>query len=152
MIARRFIAATVLAVAVFGSASAQDYGTPAEAQAMAEAAAAYVEEVGPEAAFDAFTNSDAWKDGDLYVFVNDLEGVVVAHGADPSLVGQNLWDTADINGFYFIRAMVAIETTGWVYYVWPDPLTGEQTPKTSYIIRIGNFVLGVGAYLIDGAG
>ncbi len=150
MIARRFIAIAFISVAALGVANAQEeYGTPEEAQAMAEAAAAYVEEVGDEAAFEAFTNDAAWKDRDLYVFVNDLDGLVFAHGADPSLVGQNLWDTTDINGFHFVRAMVAIDPTGWVDYVWPDPLTGEQTPKTSYIIRIGDYVLGVGAYLID---
>ena len=143
---RRLFIAAAFSLAAFGVANAQEHGTPAEAQAMAEAAAAYVAEVGQETAFEAFTTSDDWKDRDLYVFVVGLDGITAAHGADPTRVGLDQRDLTDVNGFHFIQAMLGIETAGWVDYIWPDPLTGQNEPKTSYIIRIGDFVLGVGAY------
>ena len=127
-------------------ADSEGRGTPAEAQAMAEAAAAYLQAEGADTAFAAFTDSPSWKDRDLYVFVNDGAGVVLAHGGNPSLVGQNLWDQTDVNGFYFVRAIAMIETTGWVDYVWPNPLNGLEEPKSSFIVRIDDYFVGVGAY------
>jgi len=121
-------------------------GTPAEAQAMAEAAAVYLQAEGADTAFAAFTDSPSWKDRDLYVFVNNEDGIVLAHGGDPTLVGQNLWDQTDVNGFYFVRAIAGIETTGWVDYVWANPLNGLEEPKSSYIVRIDDYFVGVGAY------
>lgn len=128
------------------TANSEDRGTPAEAQAMAEAAAVYLQAEGADIAFAAFTDSPSWKDRDLYVFVNDEDGIVLAHGGDPALVGQNLWDQTDVNGFYFVRAIAGIETTGWVDYVWANPLNGLEEPKSSFIVRIDDYFVGVGAY------
>lgn len=128
------------------AADSEDRGTPAEAQATAEAAAVYVQAEGADTAFAAFTDNPSWKDRDLYVFVNNEDGIVLAHGGNPALVGQDLWDQTDVNGYYFVRAIAAIETTGWVNYVWPNPLNGLEEPKSSYIVRIGDFLVGVGAY------
>jgi cytochrome c len=130
------------------SAPAQDRAAVDEAQAMAEAAAAFLEAEGPETAFAAFTADEAWRDRDLYVFVFDLDGISVAHGGDPTLVGQDLTALTDVNGFMFVQAFLAIESTGWVDYVWLNPLTGVEEPKTSYIVRGGDYILGVGAYVI----
>jgi cytochrome c len=127
-------------------ADSGDRGTPAEARAMAEAAAVYLQAEGADTAFTAFTDSPSWKGRDLYVFVNDEDGIVLAHGGDPTLVGQNLWDQTDVNGFYFVRAIAGIETTGWIDYVWANPLNGLEEPKSSYIVRIDDYFVGVGAY------
>ena len=135
-------AALVLGVSACGEKKA----TPEHAKAMALKAAAYLEEAGPEKAFDAFTNSPDWKDGDLYVFVSDNDGVLVAHGFNPELVGTNSFDLTDADGKYFIREFIAITDQGWVDYKWKSPTTGEIEDKTSYVVRAGDYVVGVGAY------
>ncbi len=42
---------------------------------------------------------------------------------------------------------VKADGSGWVDYVWDHPTKGEQTPKTSYVIGIGeNQLIGAGVY------
>ena len=120
--------------------------TPDDAKAFAEKAAAYLEEVGPDEAFDAFTNSEEWKDGDLYVFVNNTEGVSLAHGFQPELIGTNELDVPDADGKLYVHDIVAIQDAGWVDYKWQSPATGEMLEKTSYIVRVDDYLVGVGAY------
>ena len=128
------------------AATAQDRGTPEQAQAMAEEAAAYFQAQGPDAAFDAFNDGATFHDRDLYVFVLDGEGNVAAHGGNANLVGRNVIDLRDPSGRQFIREMVAVGATGWVEYQWQDPQSGSVEDKTTYVINVGDFVLGVGAY------
>ena len=137
-------AALVLSVAACGKS--EKTATPEDAKAMALKAAAYLKEVGPEKAFDAFTNSPDWKDGDLYVWADDKNGVSVAHGFQPELVGTNELDVPDADGKYYMHDVVAIEDQGWVDYKWKSPTTGEIVPKTSYIVHVGDYFIGVGAY------
>lgn len=145
------IAVLGLAVALTVSVRAQETrATLEEAQAMAEAAATYLREVGPDIAYSAFTFDEAWRDRDLYVFVIDGDGVNRAQGADPGLVGTDEWDITDPNGVKIVQEMLTITDTGWVDYVWPDPLTGTDVAKRSFIIRVDDVVVGVGAYLAAG--
>lgn len=145
---RAVIASVVLAVAMFATgAHAQERGTVAEAQAMAEAAAAYLIAQGPEVAYPAFNDAPEWHDRDLYVFVIDPTGTNLAHGANHALIGTDLTGLVDRNGVYFVQEFLKVETAGWVGYVYTDPLTGTDEPKSSYIIRVGDLIVGVGAYL-----
>src|SRR6185503_9261545 len=81
--------------------------TPEQAQAMAEKAAAYLEQNGPEKAFAAIEDrAGEFRDGDLYVFVHDSSGLVVAHGGYSTLRGKNTLGLTDIDGKPFVREMV----------------------------------------------
>ncbi len=150
--ATKLAAAVTFAAALTAApALAQDtYATLEEAQAMAERAAAYLLEVGPEEAYEAFTFSEEWRDRDLYVFVIDNEGVNRAQGADPDRVGTPEWDLTDANGVLIVQEMLAVDDTGWVDYIWPNPVTGVEEPKRSYIVRVDDVIVGVGAYLAAG--
>lgn len=139
-----FVLAAALALGV--TACGEKQASSEDAKAMALKAAAFLEEAGPEAAFDAFTNSPEWKDGDLYVFAADNNGLLVAHGFNPELIGSNSLDLTDADGKYFVREFVAVTDQGWVDYKWKSPTTGEIEDKTSYIVRAGDYVVGVGAY------
>lgn len=146
---RAAVAALFVAMGVFATgAGAQERGTPAEAQAMAEAAAAYLTANGPEIAYPAFNDGPEWHDRDLYVFVIADGGVNLAHGANPALIQTNIADLVDRNGVYFVREFLEVETAGWIDYVYTDPITGLDEPKTSYVIRLGDLIVGVGAYLL----
>ncbi len=131
----------------FGPSLAQDRGTPEEAKAMAEAAAALYRSQGAEAAFEAFNNSPDFRDRDLYVFALDREGATMAHGASHTLIGRNVAGVRDPAGHRFVQDFLAVDDTGWVEYQWRNPATGNVEDKITYIINLGRHIIGVGAYL-----
>ncbi len=129
-------------------AVAEDYGSPDEAKAMTEKAAAFLSANGPQKAFAAFTQgTDGFKDRDLYVFVYNDSGICQAHGGTPALVGKNLLELKDFTGFPIIRKIVAVKDAEWIDYLWKSPASGKVEKKHAYIKRVGDFTLGVGAYL-----
>ena len=129
-----------------GPAPAQDYGSLEEAQAMAEQAVALFHSDGAEAAFTAFNTAPAFHDRDLYVFVIDTDGTMAAHGANETLRGRNILDLRDPSGSLFVREFLDVEEADWVAYQWQNPQTGLVEHKTSYIVNVGDYVIGVGAY------
>ena len=58
-----------------------------------------------------------------YPYILDLKGKMIVH---PDLEGQNLYNTKDANGNYFIRKMIS-EKNGSISYLWMNP--GEKKPK-----------------------
>lgn len=136
----------VLALVVPQAGRAADHATPDEAKAMAIKAAAFLKEKGPDKAFPAFDKDPAWHDRDLYVFVQDNNGVVLAHGTIPALIGKKLINLKDVDGKPFVQEMVAVKDAAWVDYKWQNPETKTIDQKTSYVIRVGDYTVGVGAY------
>jgi methyl-accepting chemotaxis protein len=131
------------------TAGAGDMGTPDEAKAMSEKAAALVNQTG-EAAFVTFAAEDGgFVTKDLYVFCMDLDGKMLSHAKKPDLVGKNLKDFNKYGDLLF-QDMIAVASssgTGWVDYSWPYPGTEEIREKTSYIVMNDKgFFCGVGAY------
>jgi hypothetical protein len=97
----------------------------------------------------------AWKSGQWYIFVNDIEKhTAVCHPARPDLVGQNVFDIRDTNGKYLTREMesaVAGAGSGWVEYVWPRPGQTTSEPKTAYVVAVTGpdgrrYLVGSGGY------
>jgi cytochrome c len=137
-----------LALLLSPIAHAAGQATPEEAKAMAVKAAEYLKVVGPEKAFAEFDAKDGpWHDRDLYVIVQNSQGVMVAHGTNGGLVGKNVLDLKDVEGKPFNRDTQAIKDSGWVDFKWQNPLTKAVEPKTQYIIRVGDYLVGVGAYV-----
>ena len=138
-----FAAALGLSMSAFAAGQA----TPDEAKTMAIKAADYLKAVGPEKAFAEFdAKGNAWHDRDLYVIVQDNKGVMVAHGTNPGLIGKSVLDLKDVDGKPFNRDTQAIKDSGWVDFKWLNPVTKAVEPKTQYIIRVGDYLVGVGAY------
>ena len=101
---------------------------------------------GAEKAFPEFDKGAAFHDRDLYVMVYDQAGKCVSHGANAGLIGKSLIDLKDTDGTYLIKALVAVQDAGWIDYKWPNPVTKKIAPKTTYVIRVGDYHVGVGAY------
>ena len=148
----RHLAAILLATfaAVFSS-TAGEFGTRDEAVAMVKRVQAEFATAGAEETFKAVNDKSnaAFHDRDLYVFVYDLNGLNVAHGARPALVGKNLISLKDQNGVYLIQEMIALAKgpgSGWVDYKWPNPITDKIEDKSSYIEKMGDYFVGVGVY------
>ncbi len=124
--------------------------TPDQAKALSQAAAAYIEQVGAEKAFAAFTKREgAFVDGELNVFCYDRNGVNKAEGGNPALAGRNLLHIKDPDGAEPVALIVRQgfeQSTGWVVFMWPNPVSKKIEGKTAYLIRTNDVVCGVGYY------
>jgi cytochrome c len=127
-------------------AQATEFGQREDAIAMVERAKASFKKNGAAATFKAITErSDGFHDRDLYAFVYDMKGKVVAHGGDARLVGQGRLDLHDENGKPIVSEMIKTAQRygkGWVDYCWPNPVSVED--MTSFVERLdANYVVGV---------
>ena len=145
---RRSLLVLAILSGLYGiGARAGEHATPDEAKAMAIRAAQYLKEVGPEKAFSAFDAATGpWHDRDLYVFVNDASCKTLAHGGNSALIGKTLANLKDVEGKPFIQEIAAIKDAGWVDYKWQNPVTKTIEPKVTYVVRVGEYSVGVGAY------
>lgn len=147
----RTLTVLFLAVVLSVSAMAQDHGNKDEAKAMVNAALAHIKEAGNTKAFADFnTDKATWIKKDLYVVVQDLKGVVLAHGANEKLVGKNLIDFKDQNGKLFVQELISVGSKGegWVDYDFTNPTSKKVEGKSSFVKRIPGFdgIVLVGVY------
>jgi cytochrome c len=128
-------------------AHAAGQATPDEAKAMAVKAAEYLKSAGPDKAFPDFDAKDgSWHDRDLYVYVLDNNGVMLAHGSNPGLIGKTVLEVKDVDGKPMTRETLAVKDAGWVNFKWQNPLTKAVEPKVVYVVRVGDYFVEVGAY------
>jgi signal transduction histidine kinase len=133
-------------------ASAAEKGSADEAVAMTKKAAAYLKANGKDKAFAEFANpaNKDFHDRDLYVYVYDMNGVSLAHGANPKMVGKNLLDMRDGDGKYIIKGFIDVANSaagkGWVEYKWPNPVTKTVDPKAGYVEKVDGLIVGSGIY------
>lgn len=133
-------------VLVAGAASAADRATPDEAKALAVKAAEYLKANGPEKALAAFNDPQGgFRDRDLYVVVEDKDAVLLAHPKE-ALRGKSMLNMKDVDGKAFGKEIAEVETEGWVEYKYQNPDTKKVEQKQTYAIRVGDLVVGVGAY------
>lgn len=130
---------------------ASEFGTREEAVAMVKRVQEKFRTDGPEATFKAVTDQSIkeFHDRDLYPFIYDLNGLNVAHGARPALVGKNLVSLKDQDGKYLIKEIIGIvmdQGSGWINYKWPNPITNKIEDKSSYVEKMGDYLVGVGVY------
>ncbi len=90
--------------------------------------------------------------GSGYFFINDLNGMTIAHGENHELEGVNNYDLQDSRGAYIIRDMINIvESSGSSYYeyYWLNPASGNEEVKVSYVSRITgtDYFIGAGFYV-----
>jgi len=140
-----------LFIPALGYAQGQGWiGTPVEAKKMVEKAVIYVLSHSPEEALNEFNRPNGkfrWRD--LYVFACTPAGVVAAH-PDARLIGRNMYEIADIQGKAFWKDIVDLANSrgsGWVDYLYLDPMTGREEFKITYFRKVGNLIVCCGAYL-----
>jgi cytochrome c len=149
---KAWVTAAALSLALCGIASAATQkGNRQEAVAMVKRAVAMVKTEGREKAFAAISdpaNTD-FHDRDLYIYVYDFNGVVLAHGNNPQMVGTPRIALRDMEGKFMIKEMITLAKTrggGWINYKWPNPVTKTVELKEGYIERVDDFLIGSGAY------
>lgn len=150
VISAALVAFALLLMPAAGFAAA-DKGTADEAKAMVEKAATLLKDAGPDKAFAAFddpANKD-FHDRDLYIFVRSMDGNTVAHGANKGMIGHTNLDLKDADGKPYNKEMIDLATSkgsGWVDYRWVNPVSHKIEPKSSFIEKVGDYVVGAGFY------
>jgi signal transduction histidine kinase len=142
------VALAALVVAHLAVAAAN--GTADEAKAMVDKAVPMLAQDGKDKAFPIFDDPQGpFVDRDLYLFVLDMTGTTVAHGTNKALIGKSLLNLKDADGKLFIQELLEVAKTkgeGWVDYKWPNPVTKKVEAKSSYIKKVGDYVVGCGIY------
>ena len=145
-------AALALAVALPAAAQNKSTGTAAEATAMVGKAIAHIKKVGRDKAFADFNNkSGPFTDRDLYVVVYDMKGKVLAHGANDKMIGKDVIELRDNDGKYFVKERVEMmsksaDAKGWQDYKFMNPVTRQIEPKSMYLQRYDDVIVGAGIY------
>ena len=143
------VALSLLALST--NAFAADKGNKEEAVAMVKRAVALIKSDGKEKAFAAISDpaNTAFHDRDLYVYVYDLNGVALAHGNNPKMVGKPLIGLKDNEGKPMIKEMVDLakaKGSGWVDFKWPNPVTKTVEAKSGYVEKVDDMLVGSGIY------
>ncbi len=125
-------------------------GTANDAQQLVDKGVALIASKGTQKAFAEFADpAGEFIKRDLYLFVYDLGGKVLAHGGNPSLVGKSMIDAKDANGKLFIRERIEIASahgSGWQDYMFSNPESNVVENKTSFIRKVDNMIIGCGVY------
>ena len=81
---------------------------------------------------------------EMYIFVLDFEGTMLAHGINSKYVGENFTEVKDPDGRFFIKEIIEaanMEPNGWVEYKWFNPATKEWDSKTTYFEVVDDLIL-----------
>lgn len=141
---------TLLLVCFSGSVFAAEFGTKTEAEALVKKAVAFIKENGKDKAFAEFSNPKGkFIDKDLYIFVYDMNGKCVAHGANQKMIGKDLAEMKDPDGKFYVKERIEIAKTkgkGWQDYKYTNPISKKIENKTAYIEKTDNYIVGSGTY------
>jgi len=140
------------AMLALDSAQAADRATKDEAMAMVKKAVAYIKANGPEKAYTEITDRKGqFVDRDLYIVVYRLDGHVLAHGGNAKLVGQDLADSQDVDGVYYVRDRMELakkNASFWQDYKFADPTTKKIEPKSTYCEVLNDTAVCGGIYKV----
>jgi signal transduction histidine kinase len=129
---------------------AADAGTKEEAVALVKKAVEFIKANGRDKAFEEFSNPKGkFVDRDLYIVVYDLNAKCLAHGQKKSMVGKDLIDFKDTDGKEFMKERVALmkaNNTAWQDYKFMNPVTKKIEPKSMYLEKFEDIIVGSGIY------
>ena len=121
-----------------------------EAKEWVQKALAFYKKAGKAIAMAEFTNPKGpFIEGDMYVFVLNLKGTMLAHGVNEKYIGQDFIDVKDSDGRSFIREIVEVGNTkgsGFVDYKWYNPVTKEDLVKHVYFEKVDDVLICSGVY------
>ncbi|MCP3940332.1 MAG: hypothetical protein GY710_02485 [Desulfobacteraceae bacterium] len=146
---------TLLISFCFTSSGFTEELTPQLAKEKATAAAKLLEAEG-DAAIAKIKDPNGefrFADGKGYIWIHNLDGIMIMHPIKPSLDGKALLQIRDVNGVYLFAAMnelVEEYGKGWIPYSWPKPGQKDPSPKISYCVLVKHgdkdYVAGAGMY------
>jgi len=131
------------------SVQAAERGSANEAKAMVQKAIDAMKKHGIEATLAEINKRDGqYQDRDLYVVVYDMNGKNLAH-LNPKMVGKEMFDLTDVDGKFFIRERIELVKSkgkAWQDYKFVNPTTKQIEPKSMYVEKFENIIVGCGIY------
>ncbi len=147
---KKILLSLLLSVFAISPSFAQEHGTAEEAQAMVNKAIEFIKANGDVTAYAEIQKPDGqFRNKDLYVFVMEHKGMMLAHGANPGLVGKNIYELKDADGNFFAQSFEARAKAGegWTDYKWPNPVTKKVENKSTFIKNLDDTrMVGCGIY------
>lgn len=130
-------------------ALAEERGTAAEAKAMVQKAITAMKKNGIESTIAEINKRDVqYKDKDLYVVVYSMTGQNLAH-LNPKMVGKDMIELTDVDGKHFVRERIELAKkngSAWQDYKFLNPVSKQIEPKSMYIEKYDNVIVGCGIY------
>jgi signal transduction histidine kinase len=148
----KILSAALIALASFVMpAAASASPTQEDAKSLVEKAASFAAANGKEKLVAEVNRKDGqFNQGELYVFVYDSTGTLIADPVNTSMLGQNNVAKPDADGKLFRKEIVDVANTqgsGWVKYKYANPVSGKVEPKASYVKKQGDVIIIAGVYL-----
>ncbi len=138
-----------LLLATSSAFAKEPFATVKEAEAMVGKAVVALK-VNKQKTLDEITAKDPkWTDRDLYVMVYNMSGTVLAHGANPKMVGKDMIDFKDVDGKLFIKERMELAKSKTKFsqdYKFTDPVTKKVLPKIAYCETVDGMVACAGVY------
>jgi cytochrome c len=147
---KKILMGILIGILCISFANAAEKGTAKEAKAMLDKAVAFYKANGKDKAFAAFNDTKGqFVHADLYIYVVNPSGVVISHGANAKLIGQNMSELKDPDGKKFIKEMLDganAKGKGTMDYKWSNPVSKKIEQKSTFYEKIGDVVLVCGFY------
>ena len=116
-------------------------------------AAGLVTEKGKEAFGELRDKKGPYLFMDIYVFVDDPQGIELVNPAQPSMEGKNIMELRDAKGMHLAKEYIDAATkkgSAWVEYYWYKPGSNVPALKHTYVTKVTHggetFILGAGFY------
>ncbi len=113
-------------------------------------AVSYCKTQGKEKSLAEFSNPGGlFREGDIYIFVLNSKGIVIAHGADDKLIGRDLTTISDSEGRRYFQEIVELANangSGVAEYWWMNPVTQLSGLKELYFEKIDDMIICSGVY------
>jgi cytochrome c len=141
---------TAISIAFAPHAAAADHGTADEANALVKKAVEFAKVHGKDKLYAEVTSGKPpFVDRDLYISIWDKNAKVLAHGANPKLVGKDFSDVKDVDGKPFMKELMTKASSagsGWVDYKWENPVDKKVQPKSAYFEKVDDIIISSGYY------
>jgi len=142
--------ALISAIALGGVVHGADGATKDEATAMVKKAVAFIKSDGPDKAYAEISRKGGqFTDRDLYIVVYQLDGKVLAHGANEKFVGKDMSDAQDVDGKLYVKERIEMaqkQASFWQDYKFVNPVSKKVEPKEMYCERLDQTAVCGGVY------
>lgn len=111
--------------------------TPEETVEVVEAACLLLQQKGTGALHHFRGGDSPFIFGGTYLWINDLDGIMIVHPIRPELEGLNVIQLRDTRGHRLFAEMNAAALdfgSAWVSYHWPRPGEKDSSAKRSYVM------------------
>ncbi|WP_082364265.1 cache domain-containing protein [Rhodopseudomonas sp. AAP120] len=147
---RKSLFAIGVAIAAGAATPAFSQASKDDAVAIVKKAVAAIKADGAEKTYSLISDkSGPFVKDDLYVVVYQLDGKVLAHGANAKFIGKDMIDAQDVDGKLYVKERVELagkQPSFWQDYKFVNPVSKKVEPKEMYCERLDNTAVCAGVY------